>query len=79
MILSRWELRALTVAEVVFAKCESPVSTGLYRYVTHPMYHGLFLILFGSFLLYPNFIALFFMALAWFFVEKKKKIEEENR
>lgn len=75
MILSRLELRELTVAEVVFAKCEVLVSTGLYRYFKHPMYLGLLLILSGSFVLYPNFIALFFMALAWFFVEKKKGVE----
>lgn len=75
MILSRWGLRELTVAEVVFARCESRISTGLYRYFKHPMYLGLFLVLLGSFILYPNFFALFFMGLTWFLVEKKKQIE----
>lgn len=75
MILSRWGLRELTVGEVVFARCESRISTGVYRYFKHPMYLGLFLILLGSFVLYPNFFALFFMALTWFLVEKKKEIE----
>lgn len=76
MIFSRWELRELTVAEIVFAKSEVPVNTGPYRYFKHPMYLGLFLVLISSCILYPNFIALFFMALAWFFVEKKKEVEE---
>lgn len=76
MILSRLDLRELTVAEVVFSKCEVRVTTGMYRYFKHPMYLGLLLMLTGSSILYPNFIAIFFMALAWFFVEKKKEVEE---
>lgn len=79
MMLSRWHLRDLTLAEVLLAKCESNTSAGLYHYFRHPMYLGLFLILIGSLILYPNLLALFFLAPAWFFVEKKKEIEESNR
>lgn len=79
MMFSRWELRELTLTEVLFAKCESPVHTGVYRYFRHPMYLGLFLMLSGSFILYPNLFALLLIAPVWFFVEKKKEIEEMNR
>ncbi|MCX6788039.1 MAG: hypothetical protein NT108_02675 [Candidatus Kaiserbacteria bacterium] len=78
MMFSRWELRELTLAEVLFAKCELSVHTGVYRYFNHPMYLGLFLMLFGSFILYPNLFALLFIVPVWFFVEKKKGIEESS-
>lgn len=76
MIVSRWQLRHLTVAELVFARNDVTVHTGLYRYLRHPMYTGLFLILFGSFFLYPNAIAVLPLACSIGFVHKKEKIEE---
>ncbi|MDO8231690.1 MAG: methyltransferase [bacterium] len=78
MILSRWELRELTVAEVVFAKSQSQTRAGLYCYFKHPMYLGIFLILTGSFILYPNLLSALFVAPVWFFIEKKKEIEEKS-
>lgn len=76
MVLSRWELRELTLTEVLFAKCEKQVHAGVYRYFRHPMYLGLFLILSGSIILHPNLFALLLIVPVWFFVEKKKGIEE---
>lgn len=78
MMLSRWELRELTLTEVLFAKCEEQVHVGVYRYFKHPMYLGLFLMLSGSLILYPNLFALLLTAPIWFFVEKKKGIEETD-
>ena len=79
MGLSRWYLRELTLAEVLFAKSESNVSIGLYRYFKHPMYLGLSLILVGSYVLYPNILTLPSVAIVLFSIEKKKQIEECNQ
>lgn len=76
MTLSRWGLRELTITEVVFARCESQTNVGLYRYFKHPMYLSIYLMLAGSFILNPNLLSVLFVVPVWFFIEKKKEIEE---
>lgn len=76
LIIARCQLDELTLGEVFFAKSESHISDGLYRYFRHPMYIGISLILIGSLIIYPNILAAFFMALTLFFLKKKKDIEE---
>ncbi|HEY4500831.1 MAG TPA: methyltransferase [Candidatus Paceibacterota bacterium] len=62
LIVARYHLRGLTLGEVFFAKSESHIRDGLYRYFRHPMYIGLSLILIGSLIIYPNILSAFFMA-----------------
>ncbi|MDO8593529.1 MAG: methyltransferase [bacterium] len=76
LIAARCQLHELTLGEVFFTKSESYLHTGLYHYFKHPMYVGLSLILIGSLVIYPNILAMFFMALTLFSIKKKKDIEE---
>lgn len=78
MMLSRWYLRDLTLAEVIFAKNESTIHVGPYRYMRHPMYIGLSLILAGSLILYPNFYALTLLVPAGLLIERKMRIEDNQ-
>lgn len=78
LVLSRYQLRELTLEELFFSKSELLIHNGLYRYFKHPMYLGIFLALAGSLMLYPNILALIFMMLTLFFLKKKKNVEEET-
>lgn len=71
MIISRWYLRALSVSEVLFAKNPHYTTKGVYHYVKHPMYYGIFLILGGSFILIPTISGFFLILLITFFIRKK--------
>ena len=75
MVSARWGLRELTLTEMIFSICEFRRKTGLYRYITHPMYLGMFLVLIGSLVLYPSVLGALLILLAQLFIEKKKQIE----
>lgn len=56
VIESRLELSNLTSKEIIFSLNTKQVKTGIYRYMNHPMYVGIMLILIGSLINLPSLI-----------------------
>lgn len=76
MIAARWELRALSLGEMLFSNSTRLVESGIYRYCKHPMYVGMFLMIISALFFYPNPYALIVGMIALFFTIKK--IRREN-
>jgi len=77
LTFARWQLRNLTLTEVFFSNNarSTQIQDGLYHYVKHPMYIGIYFILIGSLFLYPNILAVLFFLITLLCIEKKKAIE----
>lgn len=77
MLVSRWQLRNLNNKEVFFSVNDSVLVTdGIYRYMDHPMYIGLVMIFFGSFIIYKNLLSLIFFFAILYVIYKKIIIEK---
>ncbi|HEC32975.1 MAG TPA: hypothetical protein ENI63_01795 [Candidatus Kaiserbacteria bacterium] len=75
MIVARWQLHSLSMYEVFFANSQLIIKNGIYRYFKHPMYVGIFLIMIGSLLLYPNVYAFFIGIVVCILIVKKAQRE----
>ncbi len=75
MMFARSELRELTTTEMVFSISTFRTETGVYRYMAHPMYFGISLILFGSLMLYPSILGALLLLITHYVIEKKKRRE----
>lgn len=54
------------------------VTKGVYRYVRHPLYTGVFLLLPGVFLLRPTFSILLFVLITAIYIEIGSRLEEQK-
>lgn len=79
MLISRWQLRSLDNREIFSSINNSElVIDGIYRYMNHPMYIGLIMIFFGSFIIYRNLISIIFFFVILYFIYKKIVLEKSS-
>ena len=77
MCISRWQLRSLSLYEMVFSLNPTRSEAGIYRYLHHPMYVGIAFLLCGSFILYPTIPGIFIFSGIGFLLYKKIGLEEK--
>jgi isoprenylcysteine carboxyl methyltransferase (ICMT) family protein YpbQ len=71
LIVTRLALSTLSYHDILFAKNPTYTKNGPYRYMQHPMYIGISLILGSSFLLFPTALGgMLLLLCAWLFKQK---------
>lgn len=74
-IISRQTLRDLSYSDIMFSYNPTYISSGIYKYLSHPMYVGMTLILVGSWLVFPTILGALFIITFLFLIKKKSNYE----
>lgn len=79
-MFAAWNIRLLSLSEMLFSISPHKINTGPYKFIRHPMYTGISLAFLGFLLAYPTFIGLvsFFVIVYIFSVRATREESVES-